>query len=96
MKINIEVEEKAVRVLGWDKAIIVQYILENKDEDGWTVLSKNEHAMDKALCLFSRPRMYYHLDSLTKDGYLEKVAVRFSYSKFRLTTIGKALFKEAM
>ena len=94
MKVSLNLEAKAVRVLGWDKAIILQYIHDHAEKDGWTTLSSKEHSQDDALCLSTRPMLYYYLKVLHSEGYIRKNSRRFESARYCLSTLGKALFEE--
>ena len=89
---DITIKLKVAEAVGLERAFLLEYVLNNKEEDGWTPIGIGEYRTHQELHILSSQTMYYHIQKLVTAGYLERrYSNRRESSRIRLTRLGKSL-----
>lgn len=83
-----------VRLVGFERALILKYVWEHADSEGWCKLGAEEHKNDEDLSSVRITTIYRYLLKLREEGYLDyRYGCRTKSSSYKLTKVSTLMFK---
>lgn len=91
----MKLPNEIVRLVGFERALILKYVWEHADSKGWCKLGAEEHRDDEDLSTIRITTLYRYLNALRNEGYLDyRYGCRTSSSSFKLTKVSTLMFNQ--